>query len=222
MQPTRYSPVALPGSDKGAVLVIEDNVTTRDRISRVLSTHGYRVKEAGDGREGLALAARERFDAILLDLVMPRMDGWQFRDAQRNRSQFPHVPTVFVTARALRVGERYVLGATDVVMKPFEDTQLLATVDRVVGRAAATTDVPPRPGHPVPDQLFWSRRGNVACQAHTPDLARWRLEGWAPILRVARNGVVYQCQYCPGAEGPIRRRKAGRRISGLGRGDVDG
>lgn len=189
-----------------SVLVVEDNDTTRHRISTLLRSHGYGVTEAMNGRDALKEVAARSFDAILLDLVLPHVDGWQFRATQLRHPTLATIPTVIVTVRPLREPDRYVLRAADVVHKPFEDTTLLTAVQRACGV--------PRPAVVPVDAdnrgLFWSRRGEVACATHAPDAisGRWREEGWAPVVNVGSNSrVAYHCQHCHGHGSAIDRSK---------------
>ena len=110
------------------VLVVEDIDTTRRRIVGVLREHGYSVSEAVDGLEALRKLSARRFDAILLDLLLPNVDGWRFRETQLRHPELAQIPTVVVTVRPLRAADRYVLKAQDVVQKPIEDHVLLAAV----------------------------------------------------------------------------------------------
>jgi len=184
------------------VLVIEDIDTTRRRIVDILREHGYRVSEAVDGLEALRKLSGARVDVILLDLLLPKVDGWRFRETQLRHPELANIPTVVVTVRALRAPDRYVLRTDDVVLKPIEDQVLLAAVRSACDRAER-----PMAESPVhPDELFWSRQGEVACWEHAPrhDSERWYAEQWAPIPDGAhKHRIVYQCQHCPGHDGPL-------------------
>jgi CheY-like chemotaxis protein len=191
---------------KPHLLVIEDVETTRRRLVDTLRVHGYRVDEAVNGLEALKKVSSQRFDAILLDLVLPHVDGWQFRETQLRHPELAKIPTVFVTVRPLREPDRYVLRATDVVQKPFEDSVLLAAIRKACGTAQSAGSAEARHG----SRLFWSRRGEVACLSHAPlaDSERWRAEGWTLIPHGAGKGrIAYQCQHCPGRNGPVEHRK---------------
>ena len=196
-----------------SVLVIEDNDTTRGRMAGVLTAAGYRVVEAVEGRDALMKALATPFDTILLDLVMPQVDGWQFRETQLRHPALACIPTIVVTVRPLRAPDRYVLRATDVVLKPFEEHQLLEAVSRAVAASRASRSAP-APADLSSDQLFWSQRGEVACRQHAPtgDSDRWLEERWAAIPSAAhKHGIRLQCQYCPGHDGPIHHPPAARR-----------
>jgi CheY-like chemotaxis protein len=198
-----------PIGTRGRVLIVEDAEPTRRRMTATLRAHGYDVVEAADGLKALKAVSSQRFDAILLDLIMPHVDGWQFRETQLRHPELAAIPTVIITVQPLREPERYALRTPNIIRKPFEDEELVAMVDR-----ACATQRPVRPP-PVPagasgvSRLFWSRRGEIACALHAPapDSARWTDEQWAPIPQnPGYQQIVYQCQYCPGHDGPIQRR----------------
>jgi CheY-like chemotaxis protein len=188
----------------GTVLIVEDNDTTRDRMAAALRARGYDVAEATDGFDAFQKVRQRRFDAILLDLVLPNVDGWQFRETQLRHPELALIPTVIVTVRALTDPERYSLRTSEVVRKPFEDAALVEAVDRA---CRIRQPVSPPPLTAV-DALFWSRRGEIACADHAPDATspRWREEGWVVIAVGAGKGrISYRCQHCSGDGSPIDR-----------------
>ena len=201
-------PISLATGDvvERRVLVVEDVETTRRRIAQVLRTHGYQVEEALDGLEALRKVTAVRFDAILLDLVLPHVDGWQFRATQLRHTELADIPTIVVTVRPLRPSDRYALKYPTVVQKPFEDEALLAAVETACSTARRASEQVRLPAQVT--QLFWSRRGEIGCADHAPASTseRWRNEGWVAIPADAeRRQIVYQCQHCPGHKGPIAR-----------------
>jgi DNA-binding response OmpR family regulator len=119
------------------ILVIEDETRIQSFLARGLEAEGYTVVAAGDGREGLDLATGSRWDLVVLDLLLPSLNGLQvLRELQRLK---PELPVVILSARSdvqtkLRGFE---LGATDYVAKPFSLDELLARI-RVQLRGAAT------------------------------------------------------------------------------------
>jgi two-component system response regulator MprA len=189
------------------VLVVEDVETTRQRLAQTLRREGYEVVEAADGLEALKEVSQQRFDAILLDLLLPNVDGWQFRETQLRHPELAAIPTVIVTVQPLREHDRYALRARDIIRKPFEDADLIA----MVARACATPQKfsPPSGAATLAAQtLYWSRRGEIACASHAPnsDSERWTADGWSALPAGAGKGRVrYQCQHCPGHGGPIGR-----------------
>ena len=195
---------------RGRVLIVEDAEPTRQRMSATLRANGYDVVEASDGLKALKAVSAQRFDAILLDLVMPNVDGWQFRETQLRHPELASIPTVIVTVQPLREPERYALRTPNIIRKPFEDDELVAVVNRActTQRPAAPRRQPHADIQPV-SRLFWSRRGEIACATHAPaaDSERWKDEQWTAIApNPGYQQIVYQCQYCPGHRGPIQRR----------------
>jgi len=93
--------------DPGApILVVEDDYAIREVMRRSLSGAGYRVVEATNGMEALTMVARQIPSFIVLDLMMPEMDGFQFLDALRDQPECAGVPVMIVTAKMLTVKER--------------------------------------------------------------------------------------------------------------------
>lgn len=80
------------------VLVVDDDPDILQTLALCLSTEGYRVLMAANGREALDLLSRERPACILLDLMMPVMDGWQFREEQIRRAELAEIPVIVVSA----------------------------------------------------------------------------------------------------------------------------
>jgi CheY-like chemotaxis protein len=88
------------------VLVVEDDPATRAMTRNILEKEGWRVSEAENGRVALACMERERPRLILLDLMMPEMDGFEFADRVRRHPEWRSIPIVVVTARDLSAEER--------------------------------------------------------------------------------------------------------------------
>jgi DNA-binding response OmpR family regulator len=110
----------------GWILIIEDEPDLRETLRDLLEMEGFEVATAANGREGLAvLEEAGKPCLILLDLMMPVMDGWQFLEALRNRHQPAGAAVVIVSAVAdvSDVGERY---GCEVLKKPVKIAQLLA------------------------------------------------------------------------------------------------
>ncbi|MDA0841128.1 MAG: response regulator transcription factor [Planctomycetota bacterium] len=117
------------------ILVIEDDSSIRQGIVDALEFDGFKTLEAAEGHKGLALALKCDYDLLLLDLVLPGMDGLEIlREIRRHR---PTQPVIILTARGAendRVqGLR--LGADDYVVKPFSVKELLARIDAVIRRS---------------------------------------------------------------------------------------
>ena len=119
-----------PGAGRaGTVLVIDDNAQARELIRRVLVDEGFRVIEAADGAEGLDLARRDPPDAITLDVLMPRMDGWAVLAELKADPALADVPVIMLTMLDdRRLG--FALGATEYLTKPLDRERLRALVAR--------------------------------------------------------------------------------------------
>jgi CheY-like chemotaxis protein len=114
------------------VLVVDDDATVRALMRDILAEEGFSVAEATDGRDALDVLGQVRPTVILLDLHMPRMDGWALYRQLRAEGQA--VPVVFVTAGARARAEAEQHGADGYLAKPFELDALLAVVDRFMAK----------------------------------------------------------------------------------------
>ena len=121
------------------VLVIDDEAPIRLLCRVNLEAAGMEVSEAEDGAAGLAVARAEAPDVILLDVMMPGMDGWQVLEELLDDERTSEIPIVFLTARAeLRDQARGLeLGGVDYVTKPFDPVELAPLVQRLLDRVAA-------------------------------------------------------------------------------------
>ena len=117
-------------SARHKVLVIEDDVGVREMVAAVLESHGSEAVTCGDGSEALEKLRRGlRPCVILLDLMMPKMDGWQFMEHLRVDPKFASLPIVVLSAYGTAEGVRS-LGAADYLKKPFDSEAMLAAVER--------------------------------------------------------------------------------------------
>ena len=121
-----------------SILVAEDDPAIREGLAAALESDGHSVRAAADGDEALSLVAEARPDLLLLDVMMPKKNGWDVCAELRRRD--PALPIVFLTAKGaesdkvLGLG----LGADDYVVKPFGVRELLARVRSALRRAAAS------------------------------------------------------------------------------------
>lgn len=122
-------------SRKLRLLVIEDEAAIRTGLVDVFLFHGYQVEAAADGREGLRKALSGAFDLILLDLMLPGIDGYEI--CNRIRAQDPDQPIIMLTAKTRDedIIQGLTLGADDYVAKPFSVAQLVLRVQAVLRRS---------------------------------------------------------------------------------------
>jgi CheY-like chemotaxis protein len=117
------------------VLVIEDDPDQRRLLERMLGTSGYRVVAAADGEAGLAAAAAARPDVIVLDVMMPRMNGYQACRALKKDPATAGVPVVILTTKNQPADELWAseVGADAFLTKPLDLQALLDTMTRLTG-----------------------------------------------------------------------------------------
>jgi two-component system alkaline phosphatase synthesis response regulator PhoP len=124
------------------ILVVEDEAILRDTIVYNLRAEGYEVLTAGDGASALDAAQRSRLDLVLLDLMLPVMDGLEVCRQLRRRSETSSVPILMLTARAEETDKvvGLELGADDYVTKPFSWRELRARVRALLRRTEPRSD----------------------------------------------------------------------------------
>ena len=120
-------------SEKQKILIVDDDIHIAEMISLYVEKEGYEAKEVYDGRQAVSLAGEYQPDLILLDLMLPGMDGYQVCSEIRKTSR---VPIIMLTAK----GETFdkvlglELGADDYIVKPFEPKELVARIKAVLRR----------------------------------------------------------------------------------------
>jgi CheY-like chemotaxis protein len=113
---------------RGTVLVVEDDLDIREVMRMVLEASGYQVFEAGDGAEALVVARAQRPGVILLDLMMPGMDGFQFRESQLHDPAIAAIPVVIVSGGGAVPQKAAELRAAGFLVKPTDVQRLLAVM----------------------------------------------------------------------------------------------
>jgi DNA-binding response OmpR family regulator len=123
---------------QNTILVVDDKASVRQLLQDYLTQQGFRVVEAEDGEAALYAARKENPDLILLDIMMPRMDGYQFLKLFRQEEQ---TPVIIITAREEETDAVWglELGADDYIIKPFRMRELVARVRAVLRRADEST-----------------------------------------------------------------------------------
>ena len=132
------------------ILVVDDNRLIVNLLRVNLLTSGYGVITASDGFSALRAAISERPDLILLDVMMPEMDGFEVARQIRNNTLIAHVPIIMLTARGSvdSVVEGLDAGADDYISKPFEMTEVLARVKAHLRRSRSERSLNPMTGLP--------------------------------------------------------------------------
>ena len=126
-----------------SVLIVEDDKNISDLLQLYLEKQGYAVTQAADGGQGLAKFRSIQPDIVLLDVMMPVMDGWSVCKIIRAESQ---TPVIMLTAKA-EVDDRVnglKLGADDYITKPFEMKEVLARIEAVLRRSDRNAEQPAR------------------------------------------------------------------------------
>ena len=124
------------------LLVVDDEVKIRDVIKEYAEFNGYEVAEAGDGMEAVRMCKEEDFDLIILDIMMPKLDG--FSTCKEIKKFKPDIPVIMLSAR----GEEYdklfgfELGIDDYIVKPFSPKELMARVNAVLARKRSAESKP--------------------------------------------------------------------------------
>ncbi len=115
-----------------SILVVDDSPTQAMNLSKILEKYGHSIITAEDGASGVASAKEHKPDLVLMDVVMPGLNGFQATRKLTKDSETAHIPVILVTTKDQETdrvwGERQ--GAKDYLVKPVEETALMATVDR--------------------------------------------------------------------------------------------
>jgi CheY-like chemotaxis protein len=119
------------------ILCIEDEPEMIDLIRLILGRRGYDVQGAAGGVEGLRLVREIRPDLVLLDLMMPIMDGWEVYQQMKADESTRDIPVIVVTAKAQNIDKvlaLHIAKVEDYIAKPFSPQELLESVEKVLGQ----------------------------------------------------------------------------------------
>ena len=128
-----------------SILIVEDNRDVADLVSLHLRDQGYEVKTAADGRQGLKLALSQDHDLVVLDLMLPGIDGLEI--CRQIRARADYTPILMLTAKSTEL-DRVVgleMGGDDYITKPFSIRELLARIRALFRRVEAMRSAPPEP-----------------------------------------------------------------------------
>ncbi len=117
------------------ILVVDDSASMRQMVAFALTSAGYAVEEAEDGQDALGRAQGQRFNAVVTDVNMPRMDGISLIRALRVLPDYRFIPMLMLTTESTadKKSEGKAAGATGWLVKPFNPEQLVATIQKVLG-----------------------------------------------------------------------------------------
>jgi chemosensory pili system protein ChpA (sensor histidine kinase/response regulator) len=132
-------PVVAPAEPRvPMVLVVDDSLTVRKITTRLLEREGYRALTAKDGLDALQVLADNNPDVILLDIEMPRMDGFEFTKTLKADNRQSDIPIIMITSRTAEKHRSHAmeLGVNEYLGKPYQDDQLLALIAKYAGKPA--------------------------------------------------------------------------------------
>ena len=117
------------------ILVVEDDPQGRYLVCAVLRREGYQVAEASDGAEALEIVLTERVNLVITDLVMPKLNGFEFLEQLHSIS--PQMPVIFITGHHSVVsGKTLLQDVAEIIRKPFEFEALRSAVQRILTKSA--------------------------------------------------------------------------------------
>jgi DNA-binding response OmpR family regulator len=119
------------------ILCIEDESEMIDLIRLILNRRGFEIRGAVGGKEGLEIIRKNHPDLVLLDLMMPEMDGWEVYQQMKADEATKNIPVIVVTARAQSIEKvlgLHIAKVDDYIVKPFSPQELLTSVDKVLKR----------------------------------------------------------------------------------------
>lgn len=123
-------------ADARKVLVADDDVVVRELIVFRLEMSGYEVVEADDGEAAVRLAAEHRPDLVIMDVMMPALNGFEATAKLRAQPETARIPVLLLTAKAMEadVERGFAAGADDYIKKPFSPQELAAKIDALLRR----------------------------------------------------------------------------------------
>jgi CheY-like chemotaxis protein len=159
------------------ILVVDDSPTIRKVVKSILETRAYEAVLAEDGQDALEMLGHEKVDLVLLDFVMPRMNGYQFCRELRAHPELKNLPVVLMSAKGDKIRGQFVpqTGATDAITKPFDARGLVAVVEAALkkqqqGRARPVPDAATMPADE--DSMIESLRPSRTALSEDPGLRR--------------------------------------------------
>ena len=168
-------------ADKMRLLMVEDERMLAEILADTLSDRDFDVRLAHDGAEALEICRRERFDAVVTDVMMPRMDGYTL--VRTLRSEGCRAPVLFLTARSATedVVRGFESGGNDFLRKPFAIDELIVRVRALVGRVAGAAAAEPR--YEIGRYVFDAETGRLCLDGECVTLSARESEVLARLCR---------------------------------------
>lgn len=135
------------------ILIIEDDEDILNLLSYQLQHHQFVVKQAQTAQEGIETAWEEQPDLIILDIMLPDMDGFEICKRLKRHDETNHIPIIMLTAKSEEIDRvlGFELGADDYVVKPFSPRELILRIKAILRRKQSSPD----------DQKMWQREGMI-------------------------------------------------------------
>lgn len=149
------------------ILIIEDDLTLSEQVAGLLRSKGFIVDQCTDGQQGLLTALREKFDLILLDVLLPTTNGFSVLHRLREARQTPVMMLTACGAEQERI-EGYSKGADDYLSKPFNFKEMLLRIEALLRRANWRSETTVQRHAIVIDELSLCRRNQKICFADQP------------------------------------------------------
>lgn len=129
------------------VLSVDDSSVVRKLVTMILTAEGFKVSTASDGLDGINKAKEIKPDIILLDFVMPKMNGFQVCRILQKDEKLRQIPVILVTSKGDKVGDKFVnqLGVTDYITKPFQPEELVTKIHQTLESREAPEAIPQAP-----------------------------------------------------------------------------
>ncbi|MDE7327133.1 MAG: response regulator transcription factor [Lachnospiraceae bacterium] len=157
------------------ILLLEDEISIRSVLRELLTDAGYEVVAAGDGVTGLAQYRREHFDLVLLDIMMPRMDGYAVCRAIRENADTPVIMLTALDEEEAQV-KAFELRADDYITKPFSLKLVLLRVEAVLRRSAQNKERGERTVLRFGDLVLWAKERRVSISGEDISLTKIEFE----------------------------------------------
>ena len=121
-------------------MLVDDDATNRNLVSEILDLCGYESIQASSGAEALTILTDQAVDVILLDIMMPDMDGWEFCRQLKQSINLAHIPIIMLTALVDDESRQksFDVGADDFISKPFKMDDLVSRIEKQVKKAGNT------------------------------------------------------------------------------------